>query len=269
MQNEDYLLGDDDGELYRLGVQHRVWAEVTHACWRRAGFGIGDHILDLGCGPGLCTLELAQWVGPTGQVIAVDQSPGFLETVEQRARGSNIGNISTRLASVDELELEDESLDGAFLRWLLCFLPDPGLVIKRIARALKPGASLVTLDYFNYRAFTLSPRSPAMELVVAAIQASWKQSGGSLDVSGSVPMWMEDAGLTVTETRQVSGLARPGSARWNWPENFLGGFLPSLVEGGFLDDETLASFWADWHQRASRPGSFLVLPPLFEIHGVR
>ena len=60
---DDYLLGSDTDELVRLVFQHRVWADKAVALWRRAGFGYSTTILDLGCGPGYSSIDLAHLVG--------------------------------------------------------------------------------------------------------------------------------------------------------------------------------------------------------------
>jgi len=65
-QEKDYILGTHDDEVERLGLQHRVWRPRASDAWRRAGFTTGWKILDIGSGPGLATVDLAQIVGPTG-----------------------------------------------------------------------------------------------------------------------------------------------------------------------------------------------------------
>ena len=64
---KDYVLGTHDEEIARLGLQHRVWRPRVLDAWRRAGFTLGQTILDVGCGPGHATLDLAEIVGPRGR----------------------------------------------------------------------------------------------------------------------------------------------------------------------------------------------------------
>src|ERR1051325_9155607 len=75
----DYVLGTHDEEVARLGLQHRVWRPVASDCWRRAGITIGSRVLDVGAGPGYATVDLAEIVGPTGEVLAVDRSSTLLQ----------------------------------------------------------------------------------------------------------------------------------------------------------------------------------------------
>src|SRR2546421_1314466 len=82
---DDYVLGTGADESVRLGLQHRLWSAATHLLWERAGIQPGQTVLDLGCGPGHAALDLAQIVGPTGRVIAIDESASFLKQVHDQA----------------------------------------------------------------------------------------------------------------------------------------------------------------------------------------
>ena len=83
----DYVLGTHDEEIARLGLQHAVWRPRASDAWRRAGFTSGQTLIDLGCGPGFATLDLAEIVGPHGRVLAIDRSRRFLDALEAAACG--------------------------------------------------------------------------------------------------------------------------------------------------------------------------------------
>jgi SAM-dependent methyltransferase len=98
----DYVLGTHDEEIARLGLQHRVWRPRALDAWRRAGFTVGQTLLDVGCGPGHATLDLAEMVGPTGRVVAVDRSRRFLEALDAGRRRQGLENIDTVEVDLDE-----------------------------------------------------------------------------------------------------------------------------------------------------------------------
>ena len=82
----DYVLGTNEEEIDRLGLQHRVWRPTTLECWRRAGITIGSRVIDIGCGPGYATIDLAEIVGRSGEILAIERSPRFLKIAQDRCR---------------------------------------------------------------------------------------------------------------------------------------------------------------------------------------
>ena len=262
---EPYLLGTHSEEKQRLETQHRLWAEWAHDLWDRAGFGAGDRLLDLGCGPGFAALELADLVGTQGRVLAVDESARFIGALAQEAAGRGLGQLTARVERVEALRLEPGSLDGVFARWLFCFLPEPLPVIERVVSGLRPGGRLVVWDYLNYRATALHPRSPAFERVLAAVDESWRRTGGDLNVGERLPGLIAGAGCRLLELVPLSRFARPGTALWQWPTGFFRGYVPRLVEAGLLTEGERQAFEAEWRAREQDPGAFLSAPPMVGI----
>lgn len=260
-----YLLGTGPGETRRLETQHRLWADCAHELWDRAGFGPGERLLDLGCGPGFAALELAERVGGAGRVLAVDRSERFVAELVREAECRGLAQLTAQVGEVEGLRLKPGSLDGAFARWLLCFLPAPGPVVERVVSALRPGGRLVVWDYLNYRATTLHPPSPAFERVVSAVHESWRRSGGDLDLGGRLPGMIAGAGCRLLDLVPLARFARPGTPLWQWPSGFFLGYVPRLVEAGLLSETERRNFEAEWHEREREPGAFLSLPPMVGV----
>ena len=86
MAERDYVLGTHDDEIYRLGLQHRVWRPRELDAWARARIGDGCKVIDFGAGPGFATMDLAEMVGPQGEVHALERSRRFLDTLEAQAK---------------------------------------------------------------------------------------------------------------------------------------------------------------------------------------
>ena len=64
---KDYVLGTDQEELDRLGLQHFVWRQHVLEAWDKAGIGYGDKVLDVGAGPGFASADLSEIVGKKGK----------------------------------------------------------------------------------------------------------------------------------------------------------------------------------------------------------
>lgn len=267
-QNE-YVLGTHDEELARLGFQHRVWGEQAFAIWERAGFAPGQTILDVGCGPGFGTLDLSRIVTDSGRIIAVDASKRYLEHLKAQIEAQKLTNIETQLADVHEMDLKPNTVDGAYARWVLCFVRDPGAVIASVARALRPGAVFAVQDYFNYEAIALAPRSPIFAKVIRAVVQRWRNTGGDPDLAGRLPGLFRTCGLEVREVRGITRVARPGSALWHWPTTFFRNFVPTLVDAGLLSQSDFLEFQAEWIRRTSDPDTFFCSPLVYDVIAVK
>jgi SAM-dependent methyltransferase len=265
----EYVLGTHDAELARLGFQHQVWASATAATWEHAGFRRGATILDVGCGPGYATFDLAHLVGPEGRVVAVDVSQRFVSFVKAEAARRDLPQVDARVEDLAALAQPPASVDGAFARWVLCFLEDPAGVIARVARALRPGATFAVMDYVYYEGFRFAPASDAANRVFRAVADSFRAHGGNPNVGLDIPSHMVAAGLEVQLVQPLVRAGRPGTALWDWPSTFFRNFLPTLVESGALTTAHVEEFWRDYDARTADPGGFFMSPPMVEVIGVK
>lgn len=265
MGEHHYILGTGDVELDRLARQHDVWREITSALWDAAQFGPGQRLLDLGSGPGFASLELAERAGPAGQVTALDNSERFVGILQDWIATREIQNLHVRLADAAAPDIESGSMDGVYIRWLLCFLPDPARVIDQAAAALAPGGRLVVMDYFNYLGIRSFPDSAIFNRVFAQVHKSFANAGGNLDVGDTLPALMHDAGLEILRIEPIIKVARPGGAIWQWVRAFQRSYLPRLLEQGYLDAAEIAANDEDWRARAEDPASFFLSPPMLGV----
>jgi ubiquinone/menaquinone biosynthesis C-methylase UbiE len=260
-------------ETARLGLQHRLWSAVTHALWERAGLQPGQTVLDLGCGPGHASLDIAQIVGPQGRVIAIDESPAFLKQIRDQAQSRHLGNIERVLGDVQALGecLQPNTIvDMAYARWVFCFLNNPEAVLDGVTPLLARGGKIVIQDYFNYeRSLTIAPRREAFTRVINAVAASWRTRGGDTDVMAKLPGMLIARGYEIRHLDVVQRIARPGTTMWHWPNSFWSTFVPKLVEMGFLTKDEFAAFEKCWAEASRDPACFIQLPPVYELVAVK
>src|SRR5690349_951559 len=122
MTEHEYVLGTHDEEIDRLALQHRVWRPEVHAAWQAAGFGAGHHLVDVGCGPGFATMDLAKVVGAGGRVTGIDASHRFLDALEAEAASRSLQNVTTVNQDLDDPIQIGPPIDGAWVRWVLAFV---------------------------------------------------------------------------------------------------------------------------------------------------
>ncbi|MDR1857882.1 MAG: ubiquinone/menaquinone biosynthesis methyltransferase, partial [Treponema sp.] len=107
----------------------------------------GMHILDVCCGTGRLTLALNKAVGEEGAVIGLDFSENMIAIAEQTFREMAIkGNVQFVRGDAMNLPFPDNSFDGAIVGWGLRNLSDLRQGIRELARVVKPGGRVVSLD---------------------------------------------------------------------------------------------------------------------------
>jgi SAM-dependent methyltransferase len=101
----------------------------------------GDRALDVGCGFGDTTRQLAELVGPQGEAVGVDAAKRFVDAASREAVGAGVANARFLVADVQACEL-DGGYDYAFSRFGTMFFANPVVALRNVRRALVPGGRL-------------------------------------------------------------------------------------------------------------------------------
>lgn len=264
----EYILGTDDAELRRLGFQHQLWSDLAHRTWKNSGILPGMRVLDVGCGPGFASLDLSALVGPRGRVVAVDESPAFIDHLRAQAEARGITSIEAHVCDVQRLEAfasDAAPFDLAYSRWVMCFVPDPAAVVRGVARLLRPGGVFCVNDYFNYESMTIAPRCDDFSRGIAAVGRSWRDRGGDPDIIARLPRLCAESGMTLNRLEVDQRIARSGDSMWAWPDTFWRNYIPRLVQSGHLSASEGEAFMRSWHRASNDPHAFMLLPPVFEF----
>lgn len=262
-EENEYILGTDTEELHRLGLQHQVWAHEAHRGWKIANFTAGNTILDLGCGPGFCSKELAYIVGKEGKIIAVDKSKSYIDFLQKVTDLHSI-NIESIHADFDDLELLDNSLDGMYCRWALAWIPNPQHILEKVFTALKPGGKMVLHEYIDWATHSTIPSRPALSKAISACLMSFKEQPGNIDIGSELPSMLSNMGMKVT-TRPMAKLGRPNEDIWQWPKSFYEIYFPKLVEMNYLSSEEARQALVDLAEIEQNPAAILRCPELIEV----
>ncbi len=274
----EYVLGTGRDELERLGLQHRLWSDAAHSLWKQAGIRIGYHVLDVGCGPGYASFDLAQIVGHSGRVLGVDESATFVAHLNQQAQVRGLTHCSAIPGDVQALDdvlarayggAASASFDLAYARWVLCFVPDPEAVVEGVAAALKPGARLCVNDYFNYASMSMAPRRASHDRAVAATVKSWTARGGDPDVFGGLPRLLVKNGFRVDHLGVHQRLARGKDSMFHWVDVWWRIYTPKLVQMGYLTQADQEELFRDLQDVATSETDFIMVPPVFELVATR
>lgn len=116
-------------------------APMTEAALSRAGFKSGERVLDIGCGSGATSMEIARRVSPGGAVVGVDLSPPMLAIARRRAGQADLP-VTYIEADAGAAHIGD-SFDAAFSRFGVMFFEAPARAFAHIRAAMRPGGKLM------------------------------------------------------------------------------------------------------------------------------
>ncbi len=258
-----YILGTETAELHRLGLQHQVWSSEAIKSWELAGFTAGQTLLDLGCGPGFCTTELAYIAGETGKVIGIDKSQHYIDFLDNWAEQLSL-NIETQCCDFDTMQLEDDSIDGVYDRWALAWVPNAKDVLTNLHSALKKGGVVVTQEYFDWATLQSEPHIPELAKGIAAALQSLRDQN-DIDVGRKLPVYFEECGYEVISTRPMTKMVTPNQFAWHWPKSFFNIYFPKLVDAGYLTNQEVTDALKAFNELETMPGATIFTPAMREV----
>ena len=118
-------------------------AVVGQAMLAAADVRPGDHVLELGCGPGGVGFSAAEIVGADGQVVLSDVAPEMTAIAAERAARRGLSNVVARVLDMEHLDAPDSSYDKVLCREALMLVADPAAAAREALRVLRPGGRAV------------------------------------------------------------------------------------------------------------------------------
>lgn len=258
-----YVLGNDARELSRLAHQHRLWAGCAAEHWDSAGLRTGQTLVDLGCGPGYAARDLAELIGPSGHVIGIERSETYARHAEAWVSSTtrSTASFEVKLGDIDELDLEPESIDAIYARWVFTFLPNPSATLAKLRRWLRPAGKLLIQDYFNWEGLWWGPLNEGLPLLRKGVMKAYGDAGGHPSAGGELLSLLPDCGYAIERERPVLRAARPSDPLWQWPTEYFANFVPKLVEDGALSESEGATIRGEWAALSERPDAIFMSPP--------
>jgi SAM-dependent methyltransferase len=142
----------------------------------------GERIIDIGCGAGASSMELARRVGPSGHVLGVDISAPLQDLARRRAAAAGLdGRLQFALGDAQIHPFEPGAADGVFSRFGVMFFADPVAAFANLRRALKPGGRLAFLCW------QAASANPCFTLPMAAAVAGVPEFAPPADAAPPAP----------------------------------------------------------------------------------
>jgi SAM-dependent methyltransferase len=240
-----YVLGHSDIELRRLAMQSAFWGELTEEVFRRAGIGVGMHVLDIGSGAGDVAFLAARLVGPSGSVLGIDRSEEAVRKASARAAAEGVGWCRFSVADAGAFET-DRRFDAIVGRLVLMYFPDPASTLRSLVRHLNPGGLLAFQEIVLNSMRSSVPSEPLTSRVVEWLIAAFERTGAEVDMGLKLDATFRAAGLPRPETYAAARpVAGPDSAGYTVLAAVTRALLPAFERFGIataaeVDIDTLA-----------------------------
>jgi SAM-dependent methyltransferase len=241
---------------------HRWRTVENSAAYLLPHLAPGTSVLDVGCGPGTITADIAGRVAP-GPVLGVDASA---EVIAAAGRDHDAANLSFRTADVYALDLDDDRFDVVHAHQVLQHLDDPVAALREMRRVCRPGGHVAVRDA-DYEAMTWWPASDGLQRWLDIYRDVARANGGEPDAGRRLVAWARAAGFTDVEaSASVWCFADPEDRAWwseTWAERTSSSPLAErALQLGLATADELAVCAAAWRAWAADDDAWFVV-----VHG--
>ncbi len=256
-----YTHGHSDAVLR----SHR-WRTAANSCaYLLPRLTPDDHVLDVGCGPGTITLELAG-IARHGSVVGLDRSEEVVAEAAELARRRGGTNVGFVVGDVYALAPPADSFDVVHAHQLLQHVRHPVAALREMARVCRPGGVVAARDS-DYAGFTWWPAVPELDEWLALYRAVARGNGAEPDAGRRLASWAREAGLeVVSSTAAVWCFSSPADVAWwggLWAERVVGsGLAQQATDRGLATTADLHRIADGWRRWAASPDAWFVV-----LHG--
>jgi len=241
---------------------HR-WRTVDNSAgYLGARLAPGCSLLDVGCGPGTLTVDLARHVEP-GRVIGIDSAGSIVDQATVDCP-RDVTNVEFRAGNVYDLGFGDETFDIVHAHQVLQHVDDPVAALREMWRVCRPGGIVAARDA-DYGAMTWHPVDDRLVRWLDVYRAVAVANGGQPDAGRYLLEWAQEAGFTDVEaTTSTWCFASPHDRAWwggLWADRVVESSLAEhVIDGGHAtrrELEDIAAAWLDW---ARHPDAWFIVP---------
>lgn len=227
----------DPGARYTHGHHESVlrshrWRTADNSCaYLLPRLAPALRLLDVGCGPGTITADLARRVAP-GRTIGVDAAGAVVESAAREHAGAE--NLEFRPGDVYDLDFPDDSFDVVHAHQVLQHLPDPVAALREMGRVCRPGGTVAARDS-DYAAFTWHPADERLDQWLDLYRRVARANHGEPDAGRFLLGWAHAAGFAdVAPSASTWCFATPDDRAW-W-----GGLWSDRMTQSAIADQAVA-----------------------------
>jgi SAM-dependent methyltransferase len=242
---------------------HRWRTAENSAAYLLPHVSSGISLLDVGCGPGTITADLATRI-TAGRVTALERTAEALNLARAEVDRRGLTNVDFAVGDVHALDLPDDAFDVVHAHQVLQHVADPVAALREMRRVTRPGGVVAARDS-DYAGFHWFPLVPELDEWLALYQRVARGNGGEPDAGRRMPAWARAAGFTdVTATASVWGFATDEDRQWwggMWADRILkSDMAETALRTGAATETDLRRISDGWRRWADDPDGFFAIP---------
>jgi 2-polyprenyl-3-methyl-5-hydroxy-6-metoxy-1,4-benzoquinol methylase len=256
---EEYTHGHHESVL-----RSHSWRTVANsAAYLIPELATGKAVLDVGCGPGTITVDLAERVAP-GEVVGIDASTAVIGRAAAHAAESGVANVRFDTGDAYALDFADNTFEIVHAHQTLQHVGDPVAVIREMSRVTKPGGVVAARDA-DYGAMFWYPTLPGLSKWMEVYQAVHRSNGHEPDAGRHMRQWAAAAGVgEVAATASMWCFTEDTERAWwatTWADRVReSGFRAQAIERGFATDADIEAISAAFLEWNDADGALFAIP---------
>jgi SAM-dependent methyltransferase len=268
VEGNNYVIRGGSAGRERLRVLSRILYASTMSLLDRFPFNDGQRCLDIGCGGGDVTVELARRVAPNGKAVGADIDEPQLDIARREARALGSHNVEFRSLDI-RTHKEDigSSFDFVYARFLLTHLSDPSHAVAALFRYLRPGG-LVLLEDIDFSGHFTYPRQEAFQRYHGLYCAIVRQRGGDPDIGPRLPILLADAGFEKVEMNIVQPMGTRGEVKLLAPIT-MENIADVVIQDGLASRQEIDTLIGELYTFAEDPRTVAGVPRIVQSWGRR
>lgn len=260
---DSYAIEGGQAGKRRLDQLAAILRPTTMRLFDEVGIGPGLNCLDVGCGGGRVTLDLAEIVGPSGSVVGADIDQSILDLARSDAAAGAMRNVEFR--AVDARSVGGGPFDVIYARFLLSHVERPQEVLDHLVTLLAVGGALAVED-IDFDGCFCHPRHDAYDRFVELYAAAVEARGGDARLGQRLPALFRHTTLDDIEWNLFQPVHAEG------PDKHIQALTmerigPALLRNGLADAAEITEILESMHAFAADPTTLVAMPRIVQVWG--
>jgi len=259
---ERYALSGGREGYERLRVLAAARRASTLELFRLAGVRPGMRCVDLGCGSGDVTFEMAALAGPAGSAVGIDMDRAKLAPARVAARELGLVNVAFEIGDVNQWHGAGE-YDFVYRRFVFQHLARPVDLLRRMWEAVRPGGVLAVEDA-DLEGLFCDPDNDGFSFYRRSYAEVRARNGGDPGCARRLVRYFREIGISDPAMRMLQGISAGGDAKM-MPLLTLEAIADSIVSARLASADEIASAIEDLAAFTADPGTTIADPRIFQV----